>query len=69
MVIGYLDIGGKNIAVEKQRRVIEQYAADNDFAVDMYVSETDIRNMEAGFKRPGIRFCAPMLPVWEILWR
>lgn len=53
MVIGYLDIGGKNIAVEKQRRVIEQYAADNDFAVDMYVSETDIRNMEAGFQTTG----------------
>lgn len=53
MVIGYLDIGGKNIAVEKQRRVIEQYAADNDFAVDMYVSETDIRNMEAGFQMTG----------------
>ena len=53
MVIGYLDIGGKNIAVEKQRRGIEQYAADNDFAVDMYVSETDIRNMEAGFQTTG----------------
>ncbi len=50
MVIAYLDSCGKNISMEKQRQVIEQYAGGVGCAVDVFFSGNDIRKLADNFQ-------------------
>ena len=46
MIIGYLDHSHKNISIESQRDIINQYARDNACPIDIFLTEPDIKNIK-----------------------
>lgn len=46
MIIGYLDNSHKNISIESQRDIINQYARDNACPIDIFLTEPDIKNIK-----------------------
>lgn len=46
MIAGYLDQNDKNISVDQQRHILEQYATKKHYHIDMFLSATDIKNSE-----------------------
>ena len=46
VIIGYLDNSQKNISIESQRDIINQYAQDNVCDVDIFLTEPDIKNIK-----------------------
>ena len=46
MIVGYLDNSQKNISIESQRDIINQYARDNAFPIDIFLTEPDIKNIK-----------------------
>ena len=46
MIIGYLDCSQRNISVDMQRDIVNQYARENMCAVDIFLGESDIRNIK-----------------------
>ena len=46
MIIGYLDNSQKNISIESQRDIINQYAQDNACPIDIFLTEPDIKNIK-----------------------
>ena len=39
MIIGYLDASDRNVSVEEQRQIVEQYAHDSNLVIDVYSSD------------------------------
>ena len=50
MIIGYLDNSHKNISIESQRDIINQYARDNACPIDIFLTEPDIKNIKNNIK-------------------
>ena len=46
MIVGYLDNSQKNISIESQRDIINQYARDNACPIDIFLTEPDIKNIK-----------------------
>lgn len=46
MILGYLDIGGKNSDTAVQHRQISQYAEDNALNIDIFFKESDIDTLK-----------------------
>ena len=46
MIIGYLDNSQKNISTESQRDIINQYARDNAYNIDIFINDPDIKNIK-----------------------
>ncbi len=38
MIVGYLDASDRNVSIEEQRQVVEEYAHASNFAIDVYSS-------------------------------
>lgn len=52
MIIGYLDKNGKNIEINKQHKLIEQYAQIKDLVIDVFSSD-DVNELVNGFQTYG----------------
>lgn len=46
MIIGYLDNSQRNINTDMQRDIINQYARENIFDVDVFLNDPDIKNIK-----------------------
>ena len=46
MIVGYLDCSPKNIHINKQRDIVNQYAQVNACVVDVFFSDQDIKNIK-----------------------
>ena len=46
VIIGYLDNGQKNISIESQRDIINQYTQDNACPIDVFLTDHDIKNIK-----------------------
>ena len=46
VIVGYLDNSQKNISIESQRDIINQYAQDNACPIDVFLTEPDIKNIK-----------------------
>lgn len=53
MILGYLDLSGKNVDADTQRRQIVQYAAENDYMIDMFVQGEDIETLQTNITSPN----------------
>ncbi len=46
MIIGYLDNNQRNINTDEQRDIINQYARDNAYNIDIFINDPDIKNIK-----------------------
>lgn len=46
MIVGYLDCSQKNIDINKQRDIVNQYAQDKACIVDVFFNDQDIKNIK-----------------------
>ena len=46
MILGYLDCSQKNISIDMQRDIINQYTRENLCDVDVFLNEPDIKNIK-----------------------
>ena len=46
MIIGYLDCSQRNISIDIQRDIVNQYAQDNSCLIDIFLGEPDIKNIK-----------------------
>ena len=46
MIIGYLDSSQRNISIDAQRYIINQYIQDNAYAIDTFLTAPDIQNIK-----------------------
>ena len=46
MIIGYLDNNQRNISADEQRDIVNQYARDNAYNIDIFLNDTDIKNIK-----------------------
>jgi len=46
MIVGYLDCSKKNISIDIQRDIVNQYARENMCTVDIFLGESDIKNIK-----------------------
>ena len=47
LIIGYLDKSPKNIGLDAQRDIVNQYAQSEGFSVDVFFSDSDIKNIKS----------------------
>ena len=50
MIVGYLDNSQKNISIESQRDIINQYARENVCDVGVFLNDPDIKNIKDNIK-------------------
>ena len=46
MIIGYLDNNQRNISTDEQRDIVNQYARDNAYNIDVFINDPDIKNIK-----------------------
>lgn len=46
MIIGYLDNNQRNISTYEQRDIVNQYARDNAYNIDIFINDPDIKNIK-----------------------
>lgn len=46
MIIGYLDNNQRNISTDEQRDIVNQYARDNAYNIDIFINDPDIKNIK-----------------------
>ena len=46
MIIGYLDNNQRNISTDEQRDIVNQYARDSAYNIDIFLNDTDIKNIK-----------------------
>ena len=46
MIIGYLDNNQRNISTDEQRDIVNQYACNNAYNIDIFLNDTDIKNIK-----------------------
>lgn len=46
MIVGYLDCSKKNISIDIQRDIVNQYVRENMCTVDIFLGESDIKNIK-----------------------
>ena len=46
MIIGYLDNNQRNISTDEQRDIVNQYARDNAYNIDIFINNPDIKNIK-----------------------
>ena len=44
VIIGYLDNNQRNISTDEQRDIVNQYARDNAYNIDIFINDPDIKN-------------------------
>lgn len=46
MIIGYLDNSQRNISTDEQRDIVNQYARNNAYNIDIFINDPDIKNIK-----------------------
>ncbi len=46
MIIGYLDNNQRNISADEQRDIVNQYARNNAYNIDIFINDPDIKNIK-----------------------
>ncbi|MBR2922901.1 MAG: hypothetical protein IKC10_06255 [Alphaproteobacteria bacterium] len=46
MIIGYLDNNQRNISTDEQRDIVNQYACNNAYNIDIFINDPDIKNIK-----------------------
>ena len=46
MIIGYLDNNQRNISTDEQRDIVNQYARNNAYNIDIFINDPDIKNIK-----------------------
>ena len=45
MIVWYVDNSSKNITADEQRDILKQYAQDNSYSIDVFLTDPDIKNI------------------------
>ena len=46
MIVGYLDCSQRNISADMQRDIVNQYARNNAYNIDIFINDPDIKNIK-----------------------
>ena len=46
VIIGYLDNNQRNISTDEQRDIVNQYARNNAYNIDIFINDPDIKNIK-----------------------